>query len=198
MSAYGPPNTLTITDQRERGRGEPSGRSNTARRWFSNWLVTAPSMLQCPVLWGRIASSLTRMRPSTVSNSSTARTPTTSSAPAISNAICWASSARGSARSGAGAMTSWHTPSRWTDSTTGYAIAWPDGDRATRADSSRAKSTRSSTITGTPAPRTGGDFAGGAVDEPDALAVVATSGRLRGRPASHRSRRPRPRDLAHR
>ena len=41
------------------GDGSPSGRSSTARRWFSNWLVRAPSMLQCPELCGRIASSLT-------------------------------------------------------------------------------------------------------------------------------------------
>ena len=55
---------LTITVQRARGAGEPSGRSSTARRWFSNWLVTAPSWVQWPVLCGRIASSLTSTRPS--------------------------------------------------------------------------------------------------------------------------------------
>ena len=64
---------LTITVQRARGAGEPSGRSITARRWFSNWLVTAPSWVQWPVLCGRIASSLTSTRPSVVSKSSTAR-----------------------------------------------------------------------------------------------------------------------------
>ena len=47
----------------------------TARRWFSNCDVTAPSCVQWPVLCGRIASSLTRMRPSVVSKSSTARMP---------------------------------------------------------------------------------------------------------------------------
>ena len=43
-----------------RGRAvSPSGRSSTARRCCSNWLVTAPSMVQWPELCGRIASSLT-------------------------------------------------------------------------------------------------------------------------------------------
>ena len=27
---------------------EPRGKSSTARRWFSNWLVIAPSIVQCP------------------------------------------------------------------------------------------------------------------------------------------------------
>ena len=79
----GPPRMLTITVHGARAAGEPSGRSRTARRWFSNWQVTAPSWLQWPVLCGRIASSLTRIRPSRVSKSSTARTPVTSSSPAI-------------------------------------------------------------------------------------------------------------------
>ena len=48
-----------MTVQRSRGRGEPSGRSSTARRCCSNWPVTAPSIDQCPELCGRIASSLT-------------------------------------------------------------------------------------------------------------------------------------------
>ena len=68
----------------------PSGRSRTARRWFSNWLVTAPSWVQWPVLCGRIASSLTSTRPSRVSNSSTARIPMTSSSLAIVSATCCA------------------------------------------------------------------------------------------------------------
>ena len=38
-------------------------------------------------------------------------------------------------------------PSRWVDSTTGYAAAWPLGERATRAESSRRKSTSSSAST---------------------------------------------------
>lgn len=36
----------------------PSGRPRIARRWFSNWLVSAPSMLQCPELCTRGANSL--------------------------------------------------------------------------------------------------------------------------------------------
>src|SRR6266436_2210343 len=57
------------------GPVEPSGRPRTARRWFSNWLVTAPSMLQWPELWTRGAISLTRSSPS-CSKNSRARTPT--------------------------------------------------------------------------------------------------------------------------
>ncbi len=50
-----------------------------------------------------------------------------------------------------GAITSWQMPSRWVEATTGHAATWPDGDRTTRADSSRRKSTRSSARMGTPA-----------------------------------------------
>ncbi len=35
-------------------------------------------------------------------------------------------------------------PSRWVEATTGHAATWPEGERATRAESSRRKSTRSS------------------------------------------------------
>ena len=38
---------------------DPQGRPLTASRWFVNWLVRAPSMVQWPVLWGRSAISLT-------------------------------------------------------------------------------------------------------------------------------------------
>ena len=146
----GPPRMLTITVHGARGAGEPSGRSRTARRWFSNWLVTAPSWVQWPVLWGRIASSLTSTRPSRVSNSSTARIPTTSSSLAIVSATCCACVASPGSRSGAGATTSWQMPSSWVLATTGYAAAWPLGDRATSAASSRRKSTSSSASTWTP------------------------------------------------
>ena len=54
---------------------EPSGSPRTARTWFSNWLVTAPSIVQWPVLWTRGANSFASSAPST-SNSSTASTPT--------------------------------------------------------------------------------------------------------------------------
>ena len=36
----------------------PSGRPQIARTWFSNWLVTAPSIVQWPELWTRGAISL--------------------------------------------------------------------------------------------------------------------------------------------
>ena len=81
-SGASPPRMFTITVHGSRACGEPSGRSSTARRWFSNWLVTEPSWVQWPVLCGRIASSLTSTRPSRVSNSSTASTPVTPSSPA--------------------------------------------------------------------------------------------------------------------
>ena len=72
-------------------------------------------------------------------------------------------------------------PSSWVEATTGYAAAWPLGERATRAESSRRKSTSSSASTS----HAGG---GGGVegdlrlvegaDHPDALAVVAAAGGL--------------------
>ena len=37
---------------------EPSGQPSTARRWFSNWLVSAPSIVQWPELCTRGANSL--------------------------------------------------------------------------------------------------------------------------------------------
>ncbi len=141
---------LTITVHGARAAGDPRGRSSTARRWFSNCEVTDPSCVQCPVLCGRIASSLTRIRPSVVSNISTARIPVTSSSPAIRSATCCASVASAGSRSGAGATTSWQIPSRWVEATTGYAAACPLGDRATSADSSRRKSTSSSASSPTP------------------------------------------------
>ena len=40
--------------------GVAQGRPATARRWFSNWLVAAPSIVQCPELWTRGAISLAK------------------------------------------------------------------------------------------------------------------------------------------
>ena len=54
---------------------EPSGQPSTARTWFSNWLVSAPSIVQCPQLCTRGAISLASSSPPT-SNSSTQHTPT--------------------------------------------------------------------------------------------------------------------------
>ena len=54
-----PPSTLAITTCGAVIRVSPSGRSSTARRCCSNWLVRAPSIVQWPLLCGRIASSLT-------------------------------------------------------------------------------------------------------------------------------------------
>ena len=79
--------------------------------WFSNWLVTAPSMVQWPVLCGRMASSLTTIRPSRASISSTASTPTTPSSAAMLIAITWSSAARPSSSPGAGVTVSTQMPS---------------------------------------------------------------------------------------
>ena len=79
-----PPKTLTLATCGCWGAVEPSGRSSTARTWFSNCEVTAPSIVQCPELWGRVATSLTSRRPPD-QKSSTAMTPT---APAISATFC--------------------------------------------------------------------------------------------------------------
>ena len=75
-----PPNRLTLATSGWAGAVDPRGRSSTARRWFSNWEVTDPSIVQWPELWGRVATSLTRSRPPD-QKSSTAITPT---APAMS------------------------------------------------------------------------------------------------------------------
>ena len=83
----GPPRMFIMTVHGAVAPASPSGRSSTARRCCSNWLVTAPSWLQWPLLCGRIASSLTRT-PDGVSNSSTASIPTTSSDSAIRSATC--------------------------------------------------------------------------------------------------------------
>ena len=111
----GPPSTFAITTA-GRWLRSPSGRSSTARRCCSNCDVRAPSMVQWPVLCGRIASSLTRS-PGRVSNSSTASTPITpdgrDGGPALGGHRHAASS------SGAGASTSAHMPSRCTVCTTG-------------------------------------------------------------------------------
>ena len=49
-----------------RSVGRPSGSPRIARRWFSNWLVAAPSIVQCPELWTRGAISFASSWPSDV------------------------------------------------------------------------------------------------------------------------------------
>ena len=53
----------------------PSGQPRTARTWFSNWLVVAPSMVQWPELWTRGAISFASRRSPTWKSSSVS-TPT--------------------------------------------------------------------------------------------------------------------------
>ena len=96
-----------------------------------------------------MASSLTTYAGSPVrgwltSNSSTAMTPVTSSSPAMRSPASVARTARSSSRPGAGARTSVQMPSVCTVSTTGHAVACPDGLRAISTASSRTNSTRSS------------------------------------------------------
>src|SRR5580692_11179608 len=62
-----------------RARVLPRGRPQIARRWFSNWLVMQPSIVQWPELWTRGAISLAISRPLTTKNS-IASTPVYSSA----------------------------------------------------------------------------------------------------------------------
>src|SRR5690625_1063439 len=138
------PRRLTMTAAGATGSTAPRGRSATARTCCSNWPVTAPSMDQCPVLWGRIASSLTSTRPSAVSNNSTASIPTTSRSSAMSRASCWMRCWEAWSSPGARATPSAQPPSRWTDCTTGYAALCPPGRRATCAESSRVRGTSSS------------------------------------------------------
>ena len=68
------PMTLTIAAG-PGTRGARTGIPVTARTWFSNWLTSAPSSVQCPELWTRGAISLARRRPPSW-KSSMARTPT--------------------------------------------------------------------------------------------------------------------------
>lgn len=75
---------------------------------------------------------------------------------------------------GAGAITVSQTPPTCWDSTTGYATAWPCGERTTFAASSRTKSTFSSASTGTAGAEGLGRLLQGAY-EPDPLAVVAAA-----------------------
>ena len=73
------PRRLTVTLGRSNS-ALPKGRPHTARICCSNWLVTAPSIVQWPELWGRGAISLIRIAPSWVIKSSTAKTPIPSKA----------------------------------------------------------------------------------------------------------------------
>ena len=86
---------------------------------------------------------------------------------------------------GAGASTSTHWPSACTVSTTGHAAAWPNGERATSAASSRRIGTRSSAISGVPAASSSATSSGVGV-EPHAAPVVAAADGL-----EHRRHRPR-------
>src|SRR5487761_1589619 len=162
MSGSVPPRRLAITVKGPDSAQDPSGKSSTARRCCSNCDVRAPSIVQCPLLCGRIASSLTSSPPAGVSNNSTASSPITSGAEALRSARACAAAATSGSSPGAGAMTSRQMPSTWTVCTTGYAAPWPDGDLATSAASSRRNGTNSSASSATPCSTTSAAAAGDA------------------------------------
>ncbi len=67
------PTRFSIAEQ-PIARAGPSGQPAIARRWFSNWLVAAPSIVQCPELCTRVAISFASSAPRH-SNSSSASVP---------------------------------------------------------------------------------------------------------------------------
>ena len=88
---------IRFTSSDGRDSVDPSGRPRIARRWFSNWLVAEPSIVQWPVLWTRGANSFASSAPPT-SKSSSASTPTypsssSSRVPYPSASACGASAA---------------------------------------------------------------------------------------------------------
>ena len=136
-----------MTVHRSWGRGDPSGRSRTARRCCSNCPVTAPSIDQWPELCGRIASSLTTKagssRPSHLEQLDGEHPGDVELAGHAQRRVHGIRRQAG-VQPGAGASTSVQMPSVCTVSTTGQAAAWPEGLRATSTASSRRNGTRSS------------------------------------------------------
>ena len=145
------PSRLTIAVGR-RSVVAPNGSPQTARTCCSNWLVTQPSIVQCPELCGRGASSLMINLPSPLRNISTARSPTSLSLTATAQASSRASLAtRTPIR--AGAMVRSRMPLRWIFSQTGKTAVAPSGPRATMTEISFLKSiTRSRTHTSSARP----------------------------------------------
>ena len=126
-------------DHRRRGervRREPRPSPQIARMCCSNWDVAAPSIVQCPLLWTRGASSLTRSEPSPSRNSSAVSVPHRSIASARPDPIAVARSATLGA-TGAGRDAS-RPGSRasWTFRATGYGRTRPSSARATMIESS--------------------------------------------------------------
>ena len=84
------PMRLSIAAPRPVSAVEPGGRPQIARTCCSNWEVTAPSIVQWPLLWTRGAISLTT-GPSALAKNSTVSTPTWPSASAMRRAAARAS-----------------------------------------------------------------------------------------------------------
>src|SRR5882762_677723 len=97
---------------------EPRGKLRTARRWFSNWLVTAPSIVQWPELWTRGAISLASSSPR-CSKNSMASTPTYFRDSRTRRAAFSAARWMEGSRRGAGARERRRMPLRWWFSTSG-------------------------------------------------------------------------------
>ncbi len=158
------------------GAVEPRGRSSTARRWFSNCEVTAPSIVQCPELCGRVATSLTSRRPPD-QKSSTAMTPD-----GAGDARPPAGPGRPPRRprrgSRPGTRTSRQTPPTCAVSTAGQATDSPEGRRATMDGQLGLE--RHQLLHHDPAGDVGqhGLGLGLVLHRPDALAVVAAAGGL--------------------
>ena len=177
-------------------RGSPSGRSSTARRCCSNWDVLAPSMVQWPLLCGRIASSLTT-RPARCQEQLHREQPGDAELAGEFQRDPLRRQRHGRPASpGAGASTSWQTPPRWTVCTTGYAAPWPYGERATSAASSASKRDM---LLGEHRDRVGQHRGrlGGRPAHPDPAPVVAAADRLEhDRPAPVRGPRGHPGQVA--
>ena len=91
----------------------PSGKPRIARRWFSNWLVSAPSIVQCPELCTRGAISLASSPPSALRTARSRARRRNPSAPAIARAYASAGAWSSRGESGAGAYDTRRIPSRW-------------------------------------------------------------------------------------
>ena len=116
---------------------EPSGQPRTARRWFSNWLVSAPSIVQCPELCTRGAISFASSSPPTSNSSTRARRRSRGRRAAASRellAAAWSASSS----PGAGARLTRRMPSRCWFSTSGQHATAPSWPRTATIDSSRS------------------------------------------------------------
>ena len=114
-----------------------------ARTWFSNWLVTAPSCVQCPELWTRGAISLATS-PSGVTKNSIVRTPTCPSDSMAARTERSASAWSAGATPGAGASVVRRIPPRCSFLLSAHVRTSPSRDRTAITLTSALKSTNAS------------------------------------------------------